>query len=99
MAKLEDLQRCTGFDWDDGNQGKNWPKHKVSDTESEEIFFNDPLITGVDFKHSGSEPRFVALGQTDSERLLFVVFTIRKDLIRVISARGMTTREIRRYQS
>src|SRR5262245_22666655 len=99
MAKLEDLQRCTGFDWDDGNRGKNWIKHKVSDTESEELFFNDPLLTGDDPKHSASEPRFFALGQTDSGRLLFVAFTIRKDLIRIISARDMTDKEAKRYLS
>ena len=99
MAKLDDLRHCTGFDWDDGNRGKNWPKHKVSDTETEEIFFSDPLVTGADLKHSGSESRFFALGQTGTGRLLFVVFTIRADLIRVISARDMTGKEIRRYLS
>ena len=35
---------CTGFDWDDGNSGKNWEKHGVADFEAEEIFFNRPFI-------------------------------------------------------
>ena len=43
MSAYEELENCTGFDWDDGNQGKNWEKHGVSDGEAEEIFFNDPL--------------------------------------------------------
>jgi hypothetical protein len=33
-----------------------------------------------------------ALGRTDSNRLLFVAFTVRRKLIRVISAREMTQR-------
>ena len=48
MGVLDDLQRCVGFEWDDGNEGKNWDKHHVSDGEYEEIFFNDPLVAGAD---------------------------------------------------
>ena len=42
--------------------------------------------------------RYYALGQTDARRLLFIVFTIRDDLIRVISARPMSRRERRVYE-
>jgi predicted CopG family antitoxin len=38
-------------------------------------------------EHSKTEPRCLALGQTDSGRLLFISFTVRQALIRVISAR------------
>jgi uncharacterized DUF497 family protein len=50
-------------------------------------------IAGRDEKHSQKETRFFALGHTDSGRLLFVVFTIRNNLIRVISARNMNRKE------
>lgn len=99
MGVFEELQRCVGFEWDEGNEGKNWEKHEVSDAECEEIFFNDPLVAGGDPEHSESESRFCALGQTDVGRYLFVAFTIRKDLIRIISARDMTKSELRRYLS
>ena len=99
MSVYDDLEQCTGFDWDDGNQGKNWEKHRVSDGEAEEIFFNDPLVAGADTEHSQQEERYFALGQTDARRFLFVVFTIRRRQIRVISARDMTKGELRRYQS
>jgi len=99
MGAYDDLEKCTGFEWDDGNHGKNWDKHRVSDGEAEETFFNDPLVTGVDTAHSGRERRFFALGQTNARRPLFVVFAIRKHLIRVISAREMTKRELRKYTS
>ncbi len=99
MGVLDDLQRCVGFDWDDGNEGKNWEPHGVADPESEEVFFNDPLVAGADSRHSQAEPRYFALGRTDADRLLFVAFTIREDLIRVISARDMTKKESQRYLS
>lgn len=99
MGAYDDLAKCTGFQWDDGNLGKNWEKHAVTDAESEEIFFNDPLVAGSDEQHSKKERRYFALGQTDAGRRLFVAFTIRKKLIRVISARDVTRRELRVYKS
>jgi uncharacterized DUF497 family protein len=90
---------CEGFDWNEGNSGKNWDKHGVADFECEEIFFNQPLVVRYDSEQSQSERRFHALGQTDKGRFLFVAFTIRRNLIRVISARDMTRREQRFYIS
>jgi len=97
MGAPDDLNRCIGFEWDEGNLGKNWEKHRVADGEAEEVFFNDPLVAGADPSHSHSEPRYFALGRTDAGRFLFIAFTIRKDLIRLISARDMTSSELRRY--
>jgi uncharacterized DUF497 family protein len=89
----EILRECTGFEWDEGNLLKNWEKHRVSASECEQVFFNRPLVTLPDRAHSQVEPRFYALGQTDAARYLFIVFTVRNDLIRVISARDMRRRE------
>jgi uncharacterized DUF497 family protein len=97
MGVYDDIAKCIGFDRDDGNQGKNWEKHKVTDGECEEVFFNDPLVAGIDPKHSRRERRCFALGHTRSGRFLFVAFTIRDNRIRVISARDMTEKELRRY--
>ena len=67
--------------------------------ECEEVFFNRPLVIADDEKHSAAEERLYALGQTDAARLLFVVFTMRGRLIRVISARNMSRNERKVYQS
>jgi hypothetical protein len=40
-----------------------------------------------------SEHRYYVLGQTDAGRGLFIVFTLRGSLIRVISARDMSKKE------
>lgn len=91
------IENCEGFAWDAGNSHKNWHLHEVTDGECEDVFFNLPLIIASDQKHSANESRFFALGRTDAERWLFIAFTIRNKLIRVISARDMTKREERIY--
>ncbi|MHB9112151.1 MAG: BrnT family toxin [Thermoleophilia bacterium] len=99
MSKVDQLSGCKGFLWDEGNLLKNWEKHKVTPAECEQLFFNQPFITAEDEKHSSKEIRFYTLGQTDARRRLFIVFTIRNDLIRVISARDMNRKERKVYES
>lgn len=79
---LDILKKCTGFEWDKHNANKIWLKHHVGPQECEQIFFNFPLVIADDVKHSEIENRFYAPGQTDAERLLFMVFTVRKNKIR-----------------
>jgi uncharacterized DUF497 family protein len=90
-----DWGRIEGFDWDDGNSRKSADKHGVIQSEAEQIFFNEPLLVVEGTRHSGSEPRFHALGRTDLGRLLHVTFTLRRDdwLIRTISARPMRAKK------
>lgn len=91
------LQNCEGFDWDEGNVTKNWEKHKVTRIECEQVFFNRPFVMGDDTRHSKREKRWYLLGKTDQGRLLFLVFTIRVNIIRVISARDMNKKERKQY--
>ena len=99
MTIEEILAKCIGFEWDDHNVEKNWVIHQVAFWESEEVFFNEPLIVAKDAKHSTVEQRFFALGQTNGGRLLFIVFAVRNNMIRVISARDMSRKEKKVYQS
>lgn len=89
-----------GFEWDQGNGRKNADKHGVGQSETEQIFFNAPLLIAQDEKHSANEERFHALGRTESGRRLHVTFTLRGNgsLIRVISARPMHRKEIVFYE-
>jgi uncharacterized DUF497 family protein len=98
MTDLPDrLARAAGFQWDEGNATKSWTKHEVGQSECEQVFFSAPLVTAPDARHSSDEERYFALGQTDAGRLLLVVFTIRDDQIRVISARPMSRNERKVY--
>jgi uncharacterized protein len=94
---FKQLSMLSGFEWDEGNSEKNWTTHRVSRSECEEVFLNRPLVVAEDEKHSQEELRYYAVGQSDRERKLFVVFTMRGSLIRVISARDMSRTERRIY--
>jgi uncharacterized DUF497 family protein len=94
-----DFSKIIGFDWDEGNLYKNWEKHGVSTGECEEVFFNDPFFSYFDNTHSTPENRFYVLGETNQDRKLFVVFTIRKNKLRVISARDMSKKERHVYEN
>jgi PAS domain S-box-containing protein len=60
-----DFARIIGFDWDQGNSRKSTESHQVSQSEAEQIFFNQPLFVLIDERHSGTELRWHALGVTD----------------------------------
>lgn len=86
------------FIWDKGNIDKNWLKHKVKNSECEEIFFDERKIILKDTFHSKKEKRFIILGKTRKNRLLFIVFTKRDNKIRIISARTINKKERRLYE-
>jgi uncharacterized DUF497 family protein len=94
-----DLSHIQGFQWDAGNNRKSADKHGVTQSEAEQIFFNEPLLMLPDHQHSHAEPRYHALGRMEDHRRLHVTFTLRRQgrLIRVISARDMNRKERMRY--
>lgn len=92
------LEHASGFQWDKGNSLKSWLRHRVTEGEAEQVFFNEPLLLLEDHGHSQQENRFWALGRTDQGRHLFLTFTVRRDLIRVISARDMHKKERAAYE-
>lgn len=85
------------FEWDKGNLNKNWKKHRVANAEAEEVFTNQPLVY-PDVKHSRLEKRLNCLGESNYKRKLFISFTIRKNNIRIISARNMNVKERKIYE-
>lgn len=95
---MDILLQIEGFEWDRNNIQKNWEKHRVSFLECEEVFFNQPLLVQDDDVHSKFEPRYYVLGRSNDGRHLFIVFTTRRNKIRVISARDMSRKERRIYR-
>ncbi|HCU24488.1 MAG TPA: hypothetical protein DF383_05675, partial [Deltaproteobacteria bacterium] len=75
-----------GFQWDHGNRDKSRLKHGILPEEAEECFFNDLLVV-EDTKHSGEdEKRYIGLGETNAGKELFLSFTFRGILVRIISS-------------
>ena len=70
------------FDWDEDNV-RHIRRHRVTPGEVEEVLGNDPL----DFDYEAQfEPRFKSLGITRQGRILVVVWTLRGDRIRAVTA-------------
>ena len=83
------------FEWDEDKNAINKEKHKIS-FETAAYVFDDPYyIEMFDFEHSVDEDRYIAIGKVGD--VLFVVFTERKDTIRLISARLATNAERELY--
>ena len=99
MKKIT-IKKLLFFEWDKGNKDKNVQKHKVQNSESEEIFENDPILL-EDIFHSHKEKRYLAYGITDKKRQLTISFTLRGeslDKIRIISSRDQDKKEKELYQ-
>ena len=96
MARI--LPKPIAFNWDKGNIDKNLIKHNITNKEIEEAFTNKPLILFKDIRHSQKEERFLAYGKTNENNKLHIVFTIRNNKIRIISARIQSKKERRFYE-
>lgn len=83
------------FEWDEEKDCINRKKHGISFEIAAYVFRDKHHIEMYDFEHSDNEDRFIAIGMVND--LLFVVFTERKETIRLISARLATESERRLY--
>jgi uncharacterized DUF497 family protein len=85
------------FEWDPRKDAANLEKHGVSLEEAASVF-GDPLGRIVsDPRHSHDEKRLVLLGLSNRQRLLAVMFTDRREIIRIISAQQVTRSERKNY--
>lgn len=83
------------FEWDEDKNFINKEKHKISFGTAAYVFDDPYYIEMFDFEHSIEEDRYIAIGKVGE--VLFVVFTERKDTIRLISARLATNAERKLY--
>lgn len=77
------------FDWDEGNLDKSRRKHGVTPEEAESVFLDEKSLI--------IEERFIIVGKSNEDRNLFIVFTLRKEKVRIISARRMHKKEVEKY--
>lgn len=83
------------FEWDEEKNILNQRKHGISFETAAYVFTDENYIEMYDFEHSINEDRYIAIGRVGD--VLFVVFTERKEKIRLISARLATEAERRLY--
>ena len=88
------------FEWDEKKNRTNRKKHRVWFEEAQQVFNDVAALRYFDPHHSEDEDRFIMLGKSGSNRTLVVVFCEYESptVIRIISARKATKKEIKAYE-
>ncbi|OGE28320.1 hypothetical protein A2867_04900 [Candidatus Daviesbacteria bacterium RIFCSPHIGHO2_01_FULL_40_11] len=94
IAKIGKIVR---FEWDEANV-VHIARHNIIPEEAEEVFFDGNNVQNEDVEHSLVEERFLIIGQTKSKRLLYQIFTVRGNKIRIVSSRDINKKEVGLYE-
>jgi uncharacterized protein len=83
------------FEWDENKRQSNLSKHGIDFVRAASIF-NSPILEKEDNRYDYDESRLIAIGEANGV-ILFVVYTVRGSIYRIISARRATKREQQQY--
>jgi uncharacterized DUF497 family protein len=86
------------FEWDEAKARRNFEKHRISFEEAPTAFDDPHGLLADDAAHSQRERRFWLIGESAAMRLQVVVFTLRREAIRIISARPSGWKERIQYE-
>lgn len=87
------------FEWDDNKAEANFVKHGIAFEEAVTVFADPYLLFTEDSSHSDREEREWAIGEAENNLILVIIFTMRDQNIRIISARKATKRERKNYEA
>ena len=87
------------YEWNPKKAAANLKKHKVSFDEATTVFTDPFALTFDDPDHSLDEKRFITIGTSSKQRILFLSHVDRgEDHVRMIHARPVTKTEAHAYQ-
>ena len=98
---LDYMYNCTynrrvQFEWDRKKATANLKKHGIDFADTVAVLEDERAITLLE--GYPEEERFITVGVDSFGRILVVVYTMRENRIRIISARKATAKEIRQYE-
>ena len=85
------------FEWHGEKAAENLHKHDINFETACELFF-DPFLVPLPDQYADDELREAVIGMTEGWQLLYVVYTIREERVRLISARHVTKQERLDYE-
>lgn len=89
------------FTWRPEKAKRNLTKHHISFETAKQVFFDPHVIIVDDCEDDGGDIRYHAIGYTDAQLLLLVVFMDQskdgREIIHIISARKATDYEQSAY--
>ena len=83
------------FEWDEEKRVQTIRKHKIDFVDAIQIFANDPVVLSA---RSDLETRQIALGPL-AGKMIAIVFTMRGDVIRIITVRRARKNEEEHYEA
>ena len=81
------------FEWSEEKDRANYFKHGLSFDRAKTIWADKGALEFYDFPHSVAEDRFVRIGVSAEGEILTVVYCMRGQRVRLISARHATKNE------
>jgi uncharacterized DUF497 family protein len=85
------------FEWDNKKATSNLKKHGVSFEEAMSCFYDPLQIAFEDPDTIAKEQREILVAHSARGKVLLVVYTVRDQKIRIISARKVTKQEEKNY--
>ena len=98
MSDVSFIHREVIFEWDNQKAIANLHKHDLSFESACEVFFDPFLVVLEDVESVGEELREKLIGMTRDWRIVLVVYVMREDRLRLISARDTTSMERKQYE-
>jgi uncharacterized DUF497 family protein len=81
------------LEWDEAKAVRNERRHGVTFEEAATCFYDPLQVAYSDPDHSEEEEREILIARSEQGRLLLVVYTLREEAVRIISARRPTRKE------
>ncbi|MBS0287998.1 MAG: BrnT family toxin [Proteobacteria bacterium] len=85
------------FEWDEQKNQLNIEHHEI-DFNDVYMVFDNPMLKRIDNRKDYGEERWISLGKLDGV-VVVVVYTVRKDVIRIISVRRGNRNERKIYET
>lgn len=87
------------YEWDNEKNDINYRKHGIYFEEAQTVWADEFAAEFADDGHEGDEERFLKLGRSTRMRVVLVVFCERhENIVRIISARKATKKELEFYE-
>lgn len=86
------------FEWNDAKNEICFKDRGFDFAYAARAFFDCNRVVRPDIRYSYGENRYQLMGMIDS-RLFIVIYTYRRDVIRIISARKANSREVKLYEN
>jgi uncharacterized DUF497 family protein len=86
------------LEWDEDKAARNERRHGVTFEEAATCFYDPLQVAYSDPDHSEDEDREILIAHSEHDRLLLVVYTLREEAVRIISARQPTRKETQEYE-